>query len=309
VRRIGQEHADMSHDECAPDSGVAPRRRSNLPCSLSSTIWMRTSSERMDVVSCLISGPDDTPYASGLFLFDILFPGDYPSGPPKVNLQTTGSGTVRFNPNLYNCGKVCLSLLGTWSGTQGESWSEQSSTLLQVLVSIQSLILVEEPYFNEPGYETIYNSASGRLQSRQYNESRRVATIQYGMIDYLRQILVPKLAPAGSSCSGGAGAESPPLRRSGHHGAEFEDVVRRHFTLRREAILEQVHRWQREAIQSTQTAPAASSYAAVTAQSAVAAAHTTQVTDLMAPGPRPLSHHLVALNAQVKILEELLAML
>lgn len=31
----------------------------------------------------------------------------------KVNLQTTGNGTVRFNPNLYNCGKVCLSLLGT----------------------------------------------------------------------------------------------------------------------------------------------------------------------------------------------------
>jgi hypothetical protein len=30
----------------------------------------------------------------------------------QVNLQTTGKGTVRFNPNLYNCGKVCLSLLG-----------------------------------------------------------------------------------------------------------------------------------------------------------------------------------------------------
>ena len=30
----------------------------------------------------------------------------------QVNLQTTGGGSVRFNPNLYNCGKVCLSLLG-----------------------------------------------------------------------------------------------------------------------------------------------------------------------------------------------------
>ena len=30
----------------------------------------------------------------------------------QVNFQTTGGGSVRFNPNLYNCGKVCLSLLG-----------------------------------------------------------------------------------------------------------------------------------------------------------------------------------------------------
>jgi hypothetical protein len=24
-----------------------------------------------------------------------------------VNIETTGEGTVRFNPNLYNTGKVC----------------------------------------------------------------------------------------------------------------------------------------------------------------------------------------------------------
>ena len=40
----------------------------------------------------------------------------YPEVPPKVQLITTGMGAVRFNPNLYNCGKVCLSLLGTWQG-------------------------------------------------------------------------------------------------------------------------------------------------------------------------------------------------
>ena len=52
------------------------------------------------------------------------------------------------DPNLYNCGKVCLSLLGTWSGDAGESWTLES-TLLQVFVSIQALIFVKEPYFNE----------------------------------------------------------------------------------------------------------------------------------------------------------------
>ena len=47
----------------------------------------------------------------------------------QVQFLTTGAGRVRFNPNLYNCGKVCLSLLGTWSGP---SWDPGTSTLLQV---------------------------------------------------------------------------------------------------------------------------------------------------------------------------------
>ena len=51
-------------------------------------------------------GPEDTPYSGGLFTFDIMCPADYPNAPPKVNLATTGGGSVRFNPNLYNCGKV-----------------------------------------------------------------------------------------------------------------------------------------------------------------------------------------------------------
>ena len=50
----------------------------------------------------------------------------------QVVFRTTGNGTVRFNPNLYSDGKVCLSLLGTWEGAQGEKWSAETSTILQV---------------------------------------------------------------------------------------------------------------------------------------------------------------------------------
>lgn len=56
----------------------------------------------------------------------------------------------QVNPNLYEDGKVCLSLLGTW---QGPGWQPGQSTLLQVLISIQSMILgTSDPFFNEPGY-------------------------------------------------------------------------------------------------------------------------------------------------------------
>ena len=46
---------------------------------------------------------------------------------------------------------MCLSLLGTWAGQRGEEWNDSTSSALQMLISIQSLILVTDPYFNEPG--------------------------------------------------------------------------------------------------------------------------------------------------------------
>ena len=75
-------------------------------------VFCRFAEDNVSVCKMLILAPPATPYARGAFVFDVLFPSEYPNAPPKVNLQTTGAGSVRFNPNLYNCGKVCLSLLG-----------------------------------------------------------------------------------------------------------------------------------------------------------------------------------------------------
>lgn len=142
---------------------------SSLPLSWSSTILLRADEDRYDFLRAVIFGPEETPYDSGAFVFDIWLPMEYPTVPPKFRLLTTGAGRVRFNPNLYNNGKVCLSLLGTWSGP---SWTS-ASTILQVLVSIQSLILVPDPYFNEPGYERQMGTVTGQQQSARYNERVR----------------------------------------------------------------------------------------------------------------------------------------
>lgn len=80
------------------------------------------------------------------------------------------SGGLRLNPNLYDCGKVCLSLLNTWTGQGNERWMPKTSTMLQVLVSIQALILNSKPFFNEPGYETSYPGPEGERRSNAYNE-------------------------------------------------------------------------------------------------------------------------------------------
>jgi ubiquitin-conjugating enzyme E2 Z len=97
----------------------------------------------------LIIGPKNTPYFGGFYFFSIVYPVDYPNNPPKLTLLTVNNN-VRFNPNLYEDGKVCLSILGTWSGP---SWKPIMNIRL-VLQSIISL-LGEYPVKNEPGFENV----------------------------------------------------------------------------------------------------------------------------------------------------------
>jgi ubiquitin-protein ligase len=93
----------------------------------------------------LIIGPEDTPYFSGFYFFKFDFPDDYPFSPPKVTYMTN-DGLTRFNPNLYKCGKVCVSILNTWSG---DKWSS-CQTINSILLTLCSL-LNEAPLENEPG--------------------------------------------------------------------------------------------------------------------------------------------------------------
>jgi ubiquitin-protein ligase len=79
-------------------------------------IYCVQDDEIVNKCHALVVGPFDTPYEGGFFYFTITCPENYPNDPPRAKLMTTGGGLVRFNPNLYANGKVCLSILGTWSG-------------------------------------------------------------------------------------------------------------------------------------------------------------------------------------------------
>ncbi|CAG9767184.1 unnamed protein product [Ceutorhynchus assimilis] len=138
-----------------------------LQDSLPPNVWVRSYNERIDLLSVMIRGPDKTPYEDGLFLFDIKLSNDYPRSPPLVHYISYSS--ERLNPNLYVEGKVCVSLLGTWMGKGTEVWGP-NSTLLQLIVSIQGLILVSEPYYNEAGYDKQTETQQGYENSRTYNE-------------------------------------------------------------------------------------------------------------------------------------------
>lgn len=138
------------------------------------------------VIHALITGSFDTPYEGGFFYFLIRCPPDYPIRPPRVKLMTTGGGTVRFNPNLYKNGKICLSILGTWTGP---CWSPAQS-LASVLISIQSL-LNEKPYHNEPGFERERCSGdSARYNDIIHHETLRVAVC--GMLENDTHLNIPE---------------------------------------------------------------------------------------------------------------------
>ncbi|KAM9394840.1 dual E2 ubiquitin-conjugating enzyme/E3 ubiquitin-protein ligase BIRC6 isoform 31-T32 [Salvelinus alpinus] len=214
----------MSQVKNASDANSAARARrlaqeavtlsTSLPLSSSSSVFVRCDEERLDIMKVLITGPADTPYANGCFEFDVYFPQDYPNSPPLVNLETTGGHSVRFNPNLYNDGKVCLSILNTWHGRPEEKWNPQTSSFLQVLVSVQSLILVSEPYFNEPGYERSRGTPSGTQSSREYDGNIRQASVKWAMLEQMRNA---------SPC--------------------FKEVIHKHFYLKRVEVMAQCEEW------------------------------------------------------------------
>ena len=121
----------------------------------------------VDKINCtnmkaLIIGPKDTPYEDGYFFFTIKFPDNYPESAPKVQLKTI-DGKIRLNPNLYSCGKVCLSILGTWSGP---GWTS-AQTLTSVLLSIQTL-MNEIPIRNEPGFEQTKKDSEKSINFNNY---------------------------------------------------------------------------------------------------------------------------------------------
>ncbi len=127
-------------------------------------------------IYAMIVGPSKTPYFGGYFFFEIIFPSNYPHSSPSVTFLTT-DGDVRFNPNLYANGKVCLSILGTWSGPK---W-EPVMTLSSVLLSIQSL-MGEIPLRNEPGYDNI---TADDIRALQYTQYITYNTFNVGIISVL----------------------------------------------------------------------------------------------------------------------------
>ncbi|OEL19716.1 putative ubiquitin-conjugating enzyme E2 23 [Dichanthelium oligosanthes] len=137
----------------------------------------------MDLLRAVIVGASGTPYHDGLFFFDLHLPPSYPATPPQVNYSSFG---LRVNPNLYPSGTVCLSLLNTFGGEGPELWSPETSSVLQVVVSIQGLVLTAQPYYNEAGYAAQVGTPEGRRNELPYCENTYLVNL-HTMLHLIRR--------------------------------------------------------------------------------------------------------------------------
>lgn len=108
---------------------------------------------------------------------------------------------------------MCLSLLGTWSG---EPWRPDISTLLQVFVSIQSMVFCDEPWCNEPGRENQVGSGP----SLSYNRTIRMLTMEHAMLTWAKQ------------------QQDDPNKNG-----LWSEVVERHFRTNAKSMIERVKAW------------------------------------------------------------------
>ncbi|KAL6193418.1 hypothetical protein ACLB2K_034502 [Fragaria x ananassa] len=126
-----------------------------LENGLPDAIYVRAYETHVDLMRAAIVGAAGTPYHDALFVFDIKFPLDYPNRPPHVHYWSHG---LCPNPCLWaNC-RVWMSLLNTVliAGWAMGWWVPSQSTILQVLVSIQTLVLNDKPFFfNEIDYKFV----------------------------------------------------------------------------------------------------------------------------------------------------------
>jgi ubiquitin-conjugating enzyme E2 T len=78
-----------------------------------------------------LTGPEDSPYAAGVFELGISIPVEYPFQPPRVRFSTP-----IYHPNFDSDGRICLDTLKMQP--QG-SWSP-ASNISSVLLSIRLLL-------------------------------------------------------------------------------------------------------------------------------------------------------------------------
>ena len=150
-----------------------------------SGIYIHIDENNINTIYAMLMGPSETPYEKGFYFLTLTYPESYPMQPPiakyctqglLINPQTNAQFNVRFNPNLYTCGKVCLSMLNTWAGP---GWVP-TNTMTNVVVAIQALVLNDLPLRNEPGFE---NAPIKEL--RKYNEILNIANIKIAVIEMI----------------------------------------------------------------------------------------------------------------------------
>jgi len=144
LRRIQKEYKDLQKDPPS-NCSAGPVSESDMHN------WKAT-----------LIGPDDSPYAGGMFFLNIHFPSDYPFKPPRMQFTTK-----IYHPNINNNGGICLDILK-------DQWSP-ALTISKVLLSVCSLLTDPNP--DDPLVPEIANLY--KKDRKKFNETAAEWTRRY----------------------------------------------------------------------------------------------------------------------------------
>lgn len=115
----------------------------------------------------LIFGPKDSPYEGGIFQAKLIFPNNFPLYPPKFKFNTK-----IFHPNIYEDGKVCISILhppgdDEWGYEKAEERWRPVHSVNSILISIISLL-------SSPNDESPANIDAGKIWRDNKNKFQEI---------------------------------------------------------------------------------------------------------------------------------------
>lgn len=114
----------------------------------------------------LLFGPENTIYEGAILNGKMIFPKDYPSSPPEFIFITKIP-----HPNIYQNGKVCISILHNDIDVSGyEDITEQWKPSLGVNIIIMSILTL----FTCPNLESPADIDTTLLYKNNYNEYKNI---------------------------------------------------------------------------------------------------------------------------------------
>jgi len=102
-----------------------------------------------------ILGPSESPYEGGIYEGTIKFPSTYPTHPPVVQFTSK-----LFHPNVYNDGKLCISILHEGNDLTGY---EHEIERWRPVQNIRSIFLSIISLLNDPNPDSAANIDAAKM--------------------------------------------------------------------------------------------------------------------------------------------------
>jgi ubiquitin-conjugating enzyme E2 D/E len=111
---------------------------------------------------CEIIGPEDSPYAGGIFLLKLEFPAQYPFKAPKLKFLTKV-----YHPSVQlETGDICVDVVGSWGPTLN------AKHCLQVVYS-----MLQSPEADHPLEESVAQQL--REKPKEFEKTAKKYTKEY----------------------------------------------------------------------------------------------------------------------------------